>query len=189
MTAMPLFMGADPRQLDITRGLSRSPAAVEDAAIGDWRYLPATELKKRDGRHKPEELPARFHNRLVVDTFGCWLWTASHNGKGYGMIFWRDQRWYTHRLAYTLLVGDIPDGLVIDHLCRRRLCANPAHMELVTPRENTQRGSNALRTHCKNGHPYDETNTYWRKNQYGRGCRACHAERQRKRSQGPRSAA
>jgi hypothetical protein len=45
-----------------------------------------------------------------------------------------------HRFAYELLVGPIPEGLVIDHLCRNRRCVNPAHLEPVTAEENWRRG-------------------------------------------------
>ena len=81
-----------------------------------------------------------------------------------------------HRMIYELLVGPIPDGLEIDHLCRNRGCVNPGHMEPVTHRENLMRGdtvaaANPAKTHCIRGHPYDDENTY----RYGshRYCRAC----------------
>jgi hypothetical protein len=62
-----------------------------------------------------------------------------------------------HRVAYELVVGPIPEGLQIDHLCRTRRCQNPAHMEPVTPRENQRRsgsvsGLNMAKTHCDAGH-------------------------------------
>jgi hypothetical protein len=81
---------------------------------------------------------------------------------------------YAHRLAYQLLVGPIPEGLVIDHLCRNPPCQNPAHMECVTHRENTLRGAsphamNARKTHCKRGHEFTFQNTYVD----AKGCRSC----------------
>lgn len=76
-----------------------------------------------------------------------------------------------HRVAYETWVGPIPDGLTIDHLCRNRLCIEPTHLEPVTNRENIQRGGNSLKTHCPQGHPYDEVNTASRNNR--RYCRTC----------------
>ena len=81
-----------------------------------------------------------------------------------------------HRFAYELLIGPIPDGLQIDHLCRVPLCVNVAHLEPVTNRVNTVRGKAGLRqrtkTHCPRGHAYDAANTRLYKG--GRYCRACH---------------
>jgi hypothetical protein len=81
-----------------------------------------------------------------------------------------------------LFVGPIPEGLVIDHLCRNRGCINPTHMEPVTNAENVLRGEgptavNARKTHCKRGHPFDDVNTYVYAK--GRACRMCHQLRQR----------
>jgi hypothetical protein len=112
---------------------------------------------------------------------GCWMWTASHFPTGYGQ-FTMDRKPVTaHRAAYELLVGPIPDGAQIDHLCRERGCVNPLHLEPVSREENLARGI-APRigvdiTHCPAGHPYDEANTYV--NPRGSQiCRACHRTRQ-----------
>jgi hypothetical protein len=93
------------------------------------------------------------------DLGSCWTWTGATNSSGYGHLKVGVGRATTlaHRFAYGLLVGAIPEGLLIDHLCRNRRCVNPAHMELVTNRENIQRGFSALaevapRTHCTRGH-------------------------------------
>jgi hypothetical protein len=103
----------------------------------------------------------------VQKTDGCWLWTGAL-ASGYG-YFGRmtpngPKNFLAHRIAYEQLVGLIPAGLVIDHLCRNRRCVNPAHMEPVTIRENLLRGEsppaqNARRTHCKYGHEYTKENT------------------------------
>lgn len=78
-----------------------------------------------------------------------------------------------YRFAYEFLVGPIPDGLELDHLCRVRLCVNPAHLEPVTHAENNKRAGVA-KTHCKWGHPYNEANTYRRRDRPGnRQCRVC----------------
>lgn len=121
----------------------------------------------------------------VNKTETCWLWTASHNGLGYGNFHAGGQRIYAHRYAYELLVGPIPKGLVLDHLCMTPSCVNPAHLEAVTQRENTLRGdapsARAVRTgRCCRGHVYDEENTWFDK--FGkRHCRHCHRDIARER--------
>ena len=78
----------------------------------------------------------------VTKTDRCWLWTGATTPKGYGQFSARASRHtYAHRYAYELLVGGIPDGLTIDHLCKTRNCVRPDHMEVVTRGENTRRGA------------------------------------------------
>lgn len=112
----------------------------------------------------------------------CWLWTASVTGAGYGQFYIAPTMRGSHRISYEWLVGPIPLGLDLDHLCRIRHCVNPGHLEPVTRSENNQRGLlSALRvpkTHCPGGHPYDGGNTYV--NTLGRSvCRECKRTRSR----------
>lgn len=89
----------------------------------------------------------------------CWPWLAYRTAEGYGR-FNVDRRRpeNAHRIAYRLLVGPIPQGLTLDHLCRNRGCVNPAHLEPVSRGENVLRGistaaQRARQTHCLRGHP------------------------------------
>ncbi|WP_310773651.1 HNH endonuclease signature motif containing protein [Mycobacterium sp. Z3061] len=121
----------------------------------------------------------------------CWVWMGSLKGPaGYGSFRTRTlhtgSRTITaHRFLYELWHGQpVPDGLVIDHLCRNRRCVNPLHIEAVTQRVNVLRGRgpsalNAKKTHCSAGHVYDTENTRVYRGQ--RHCRACDRVRQRRR--------
>lgn len=132
----------------------------------------------------------RFWNK-VKKTDTCWIWVGYHNEAGYGMINIKNKPYRAHRLAYEMLVGPIPEGLHIDHLCRVRDCVNPAHMEPVTNLENTRRGigglmaskRNAAITHCRQGHEFTPENTVMRgsKTRKFRGCRLCVKEWNKKR--------
>ena len=111
---------------------------------------------------------------------GCWLWTASDNGRGYGTFRVGEKMVRAHRYAYERWVGPIPKGLQLDHLCRVRCCVNPDHLEAVTCQENLLRGetvpaANAAKTHCPQGHEYNEENTYVYLNGR-RHCRTCQAD-------------
>jgi hypothetical protein len=116
----------------------------------------------------------------------CWLWTASKMQYGYGAFNFGPRIGRAHVFAYTVLVGPIPDGLELDHLCRVPGCVNPSHLEPVTHRENCLRGTSivavyAQRTHCKNGHEFTSDNT-GRGRGNSRRCLACHRESERERN-------
>ena len=117
-----------------------------------------------------------FFRRIVAGPNGCHVWTGATTSSGYGLVVRLGQVIVTHRVAYELMFGPIPELLVIDHLCRNRLCANPRHMEPVTSGENVLRGispsaRNARMTECDKGHPFDDENTYVCRGR--RHCRTC----------------
>lgn len=107
----------------------------------------------------PADLPERLSRRIVIADTDCWEWTGSHTTAGYGNLSWEGRITYIHRVVYTLLRGEIPARRQIDHLCRNRGCCNPAHLEVVTPKENARRGLRSGKrghkvTHCPQGHEY-----------------------------------
>lgn len=90
----------------------------------------------------------------VQQTDSCWLWIGGLDSKGYGQFRVDSSRKIVaHRFAYMLLIGDVPSGMVLDHLCRVRRCVNPEHLEPVTDAENIRRGD-VVRDQCRNGHAY-----------------------------------
>lgn len=128
---------------------------------------------------------APVEEKLLTNCFidpesGCWRWLGA-DARGYGVVWIGDERWRVHRLAYTLWVGPIPTGFVVDHVkargCIYKDCFNPDHLEAVTQAENLDRGStvpalNVRKACCPQGHEYTPENTYvtpkgWRK------CRTC----------------
>lgn len=143
--------------------------------------IPKTRKKRPVAARLWEKVPSR-------PTEGCWLWIGCPKPNGYGVLRVGGKNVYAHRLSYELLVGPIPDGLTIDHLCGVRNCVNPAHLEPVTRGENCLRGGsplaqNARKTHCKHGHEFTVENTSLVKN--GRQCRTCLKEKDDRRYGNP----
>ena len=98
-------------------------------------------------------LPERFRTKIVlvwtragydIDGSKCWFWTGWNSGNGYGKVSVEGKAMMAHRAVYEMLVGPIPDGLILDHGCRHRACCNPAHLEPVTVLINTLRGDAIL---------------------------------------------
>jgi hypothetical protein len=120
-------------------------------------------------------LPSRFWNKVKVDNDrGCWLWVGAITSHGYGNVSNGPKAGLrmvpAHRFSFAALIGPIPSGAVLDHLCEVKNCVNPFHLEPVTSAENTRRAASRI-THCPKGHEYSGRNLIKRGNR--RGCRIC----------------
>lgn len=122
-------------------------------------------------------LPDRFWRKVDPQPDGCWLWTGALNSRGYSCFAVDGVSHLGHRVAYEALVGSIPEGYTIDHLCRVKRCVNPTHLDPVTLRENIRRAYQQNRpTHCPKGHEYTDGNTRVKQRSNGqinRTCRGC----------------
>jgi hypothetical protein len=128
------------------------------------------------------QLPEEDRFWRFVDASGdCWEWTGALHPSGYGYFTGKKAKnWRAHRFAWAHLVGPIPTGMTIDHVCRNKRCVNPDHFELVTAEENNRRSGsfsavNARKTHCVRGHEFTPENTYvqYNKGKPGRLCKKC----------------
>lgn len=122
----------------------------------------------------------RFQAKFCPEPSGCWVWSGAKDRWGYGQFGSNRRVVLAHRWSYEYFVGPIEKGLTLDHLCRNRGCVNPAHLQVVTMRENILRGecppaNHARKTHCKYGHPLSGKNlAVW-----SNGVRVCRTCRRR----------
>lgn len=114
---------------------------------------------------------------MIINTDDCWLYAGTTSSNDYGRIWVDGKSYMVHRLMWMDANNRvIPEGLHTDHLCRVHRCINPAHLDVVTPRENALRGATVAaayskRRACKYGHTFDKKNTRMRGNT--RVCRTC----------------
>lgn len=142
-----------------------------------------------------------FVAKLEVAENGCWHWTGYLAPTGYGLTKIQGIGVNTHRFSYLVFNGAIPDGMHIDHVCHteaierqecpggedcfHRRCANPSHLQPVTPRDNVLTSlsfaaENAKRTHCVNGHSL-EGDALRLRSSGGRVCYQCRRDVDRRR--------
>lgn len=116
----------------------------------------------------------------------CWIWRGALAGSGYGQVQYKNKCWGAHRFVYQVVFGyNIPDNLVLDHLCRVITCCNPDHLEPVTVEENINRG---LVPGIKCEHGESDLYIHWRATSNGRAqkvrqCRTCNLSRAKHRQQ------
>lgn len=149
-----------------------------------------SEIKKNKSDGLDPRLPPRFWNKLCFcSDNGCWTWGAAKI-QGYGRFMHNYKSVWAHRLSYECLIGPIPSGLQLDHLCRNRACVNPDHLEPISRHENILRGispsaENARKTHCIYGHELKGENVYVRPSSpEKRECYQCLTDRNRARYRG-----
>lgn len=154
-------------------GQTTGISASSNPRIGIVRGKPARFVRGHYSLMGPVAFWSNVPDHLPGDV--CWPWQGRSNADGYG-------RWgkrLAYHVLYETLVGPVPDGLQLDHLCRNRICVNPAHLEPVTQRENCLR---ARKTNCQHGHPLSGPNV-----SPERKCRTCRRvylrEYQRRRAQ------
>jgi hypothetical protein len=159
-------------------------SCIRTAAVGHAEPFALWQTPEGKSMRKAATNSERFW-RNVQTSDDCWLWKGIMSKSGYGQFPVRPPhggRRYklakAHRFAYELLIGPIPQGLVLDHFeCDNPRCVNPAHLRPSTDKENILRGKgpgalNSRKSHCIRGHAFDETNTMW--NWKGeRNCRIC----------------
>lgn len=168
------------RAISVTEACGEYPCGMCDRPDGCRAMARAAIAAMREEDLVAELSWRRFCKLYVENEDGCWIWAGPVDRRdGYG----RFSSKAAHRISYERLIGEIPAGMVIDHICRRRACVNPKHMRVVTNAENILCGEgitarHARATECGRGHPFDEENTYYRPDGL-RMCRACQLERGR----------
>lgn len=132
-----------------------------------------------------EQYIKRFKSSYKIIN-NCFVWQKFLDKDGYGIFYFKKKNRKAHRFAYYIINGDIPKGMVIDHICKNRACVNSKHLRLFTASENTMQNSNSVgainkkKTHCKFGHPLDKIYGIKKPQRYCSICEANKSKRLRK---------
>ena len=127
---------------------------------------------------------ANFATKFRIKKDNCWVWVGTTGrNKGRGNFRYNHTNYIAYNFLYRVLKGELPPGLVLDHLCRNPTCVNPKHLEPVTLVENVMRGNsphaiNARKKYCKYGHLFGEQGE-WAKKLGRRECTTCHMLKER----------
>lgn len=114
------------------------------------------------------DIKLRFNSKYQISDSGCWNWTAGRRGKtGYGALKFKGKVIDSHRISYMIFKGEIPKGIFVCHRCDNRLCVNPDHLFLGTPKENYQDAVSKGRIKPLESRPLKHP-SYWA---YRKGCR------------------
>lgn len=124
------------KQVEICR-LTKIPKST----VSRWVNETLTFVDKQRTKLKNTSILSKIEARYITEpNSGCWIWLGNIKKNGYGSLTIKTKNYYAHRLAYELMVGSIPNNLVLDHKCRNKCCCNPDHLEPVTTSENIKRG-------------------------------------------------
>lgn len=127
-----------------------------------------------------EHIPLEAQNRLwgrVVKGPGCWV-NPNTSYPGYPKMSIRGRQWVASRVAWSIVNGPIPNGMIVCHHCDNPKCIRPEHLFLGTEKDNAQdkirkkRDAESRKTHCPKGHPYSGENLYTDPNGH-RECKSC----------------
>lgn len=154
-----------------------------------WGFTPSARAAieaMREDDLKMELAKRRFDNSFTVDDDGCFVWQGAVDRRdGYGRFYDGSGKTQTaYGFAWKYYCGEVPSGMVLDHICRNRRCVNHTHLRVVTSSENVLIGVgvtavNAAKTHCAHGHPLSGGNLYVRPNGE-RDCRECRLQASRR---------
>lgn len=123
---------------------SRFLTTAHKLKIGKGKYC-SMDCYREGSRRPKRAFEERFWSKVQKDEEGCWIWTGTTNGKGYGQFSvggrgvanWRTRS--AHKVSWELAYGPVPDGLLIRHfVCARPLCVRPDHLRLGTKRDNAE---------------------------------------------------
>ena len=125
----------------------------------------------------------KYVEKPIFNNLDCWKWKGYKNIKGYGQIWVKPKLYPAHRISFLMYKGSIPNGMVLDHICRIRNCVNPWHLRVVTVKENVLCGIGkpailAAMKICSKGHPFNGKNLGIDKNRGQRYCKECRRLRQ-----------